>query len=98
MPYAVFAGMDASDLPVSVDLIRLRQNRSRNRGIEAEAWGRFRTGEAVLDGSVNVRHRDAREEVLPLPSRTHPQNQKQTSAVYTEELTDLAEIVRATRR
>ena len=34
-------------------------------------------------------HRWAREEALPLPSRTHPQNQKQTSAVYTEELTDL---------
>ena len=30
---------------------------------------------------------------LPLPSRTHPQNQKQTSAVYTEELTDLAATV-----
>jgi len=26
---------------------------------------------------------------LPLPSRTHPQNQNQTSAVYTEELADL---------
>jgi len=34
-------------------------------------------------------HRWAREEALPLPSRTHPQTQKQTSAVYTEELTDL---------
>jgi len=34
-------------------------------------------------------HRWAREEALPLPSRTHPQNQKQTSPVYTEELTDL---------
>jgi len=35
-------------------------------------------------------HGWAREEALPLPSRTHPQNQKQTSVVYTEELTDLA--------
>jgi len=34
-------------------------------------------------------HRWAREEALPLPSRTHPQTQKQTSAVYIEELTDL---------
>jgi len=34
-------------------------------------------------------HHWAREEALPLPSHTHPQNQKQTSAVYTEELTDL---------
>src|SRR5262249_12409717 len=34
-------------------------------------------------------HLWAREEALPLPSRTHPQTQKQTSAVYTEELTDL---------
>jgi hypothetical protein len=34
-------------------------------------------------------HRWAREEALPLPSRTHPQTQKQTWAVYTEELTDL---------
>ena len=34
-------------------------------------------------------HRWAREEALPLPSRTHPQTQKQTSAIYTEELTDL---------
>src|SRR5215472_14839966 len=42
-------------------------------------------------GIMNHRllHRGAREEALPLPSRTHPQTQKQTSAVYTEELTDL---------
>jgi hypothetical protein len=42
-------------------------------------------------GIMNHRllHRWAREEALPLPSRTHPQNQKQTSAVYTKELTDL---------
>ena len=31
----------------------------------------------------------AREEALPLPSRSHPQNQKLNLAVYTEELTDL---------
>src|SRR6516165_9547474 len=44
------------------------------------------------DGIMNHRllHRWAREEALPLPSRTHPQTQKQTSAVYTEELTDLS--------
>ena len=35
-------------------------------------------------------HRWAREEALPLPSRTHSQTQKQTSAIYTEELTDLS--------
>src|SRR5215467_5801307 len=42
-------------------------------------------------GIMNHRllHRWAREEALPLPSRTHPQTQKQTSAIYTEELTDL---------
>src|SRR5262245_21657707 len=42
-------------------------------------------------GIMNHRllHGWAREEALPLPSRTHPQNQKQTSAVYTKELTDL---------
>jgi len=39
-------------------------------------------------------HRWAREEALPLPSRTHPQNQKQTSVVYTEELTDLHDTYR----
>ena len=32
-------------------------------------------------------HHWAREEALPLPSRSHPQNQN--LAVYTEELTDL---------
>ena len=32
-------------------------------------------------------HRWAREEALPLPSRTHPQ--KQHLVVYTEDLTDL---------
>jgi hypothetical protein len=31
-----------------------------------------------------------REEALPLPSRSHPQNQKTNSVVYTEELTDLS--------
>ena len=39
-------------------------------------------------------HRWAREEALPLPSRTHSQTQKQTSAIYTEELTDLPEVKR----
>jgi len=41
-------------------------------------------------------HHWAREEALPLPSRTHPQNQKQTSAVYTEELTDLFVVAQMT--
>jgi hypothetical protein len=42
-------------------------------------------------GIMNLRllNRWAREEALPLPSRTHPLTPKTTSAIYTEELTDL---------
>ena len=42
----------------------------------------------MIDASGIQKHAPTAE-ALPLPSRTHPQNQKQTSAVYTEELTDL---------
>src|SRR5215813_2214469 len=45
-------------------------------------------------GIMNHRllHRWAREELLPLPSRTHPHTQKQTLVIYTEKLTDLSDI------
>ena len=62
MPYTIIADIDTDDLAMSIDFLPIRKgDGSRIRTIIAEAWGRFRAHETVLDPGKEVGNPDARQ-------------------------------------